>query len=99
MVSISSPLNDCSGRLREQGISSSLVLLIIALLVGMLAPQPTPSTQTRSSDALVALADMIPPQLAYSRLQGNVDARRHIALSIGLRPQNDLRLYQYLRTI
>jgi len=74
-------------------------LLIVALLIGMLASQSTPSTQTRSSDALVALADMIPPQLAYSRLQGNVDARRHIALSIGLRPQNDLRLYQYLRTI
>ncbi|MDQ2885048.1 MAG: S53 family peptidase [Chloroflexota bacterium] len=77
-----------------------MILLIVALLMGAFTFQlPMSSTRARSSAALVALMDMIPPQLASSRLLGSVDTRQRIALSLGLRPRNALRLQGYLNNL
>ncbi len=75
----------------------SLALLIVTLSISVFAFQHAMfSARARSGAALVALTDMIPPQLASSRLQGSVNRQQRIALSFGLRPQNASLLQHYL---
>jgi subtilase family serine protease len=93
----SSSTRDTTLRHAQTRDVSLLALLIVALLIGAFTFQlPMSSTRARSGAALVALMDMLPPQLASSRLLGSVDTQQRIALSLGLRPRNALRLQRYL---
>ncbi len=74
----------------------TITLLISILALQIFYPQ---LHRTNTQEALVSLTGMIPPLLASSRLQGSVDAQQHIALSIGLRPQNLVQLHRFVQTI
>ncbi len=93
----SSSIHDTRLRRVQTRNASSLTLLLVALLIGTFTFQlPTSSARARSGAALVALTDMIPPQLASSRVLGSADTQQRIALSLALRPQNALLLQRYL---
>ena len=74
-------------RYRQEIFTHLLAWLIIGLLIHAITFQPVMPARIKAGATLVALADMVPAQIAYSRLLGNVDAQRRIPLSVGLRPQ------------
>lgn len=99
MASSSSTRNTTLRHAQARDVSL-LALLIVALLIGAFTFQlPMPSMRARSGAALVALMDMVPPQLASSRLLGSVDTWQRITLSLGLRPRNSLLLQRYLANL
>jgi hypothetical protein len=70
-----------------------MAMVVVALMVFQV--QAVFFIRATTGNELVGLADMVSPLLAYSHVQGAVDEQRNVALSIGLRPQNQLRLHSY----
>jgi kumamolisin len=78
-----------------------ILLLIIASLLITTAFQflPLQQREANAQEALASLTGMISPSLSSSHLQGPVDGQQHIALSIGLRPQNTASLHHFVQNI
>ncbi len=78
-----------------------ILLPLLALLLFITAFQflPSPHREANAQSALVSLTGMIPPQLSSSHLQGSLAGSQHIALSIGLRPQNTAGLHSFIQNM
>ena len=78
-----------------------LSLMTILLALELVAAQflYLPHEKTKAREALFALTGTTSPLLTVSHLQGLANTRQHIALSIGLRPQNQISLHRYVQNV
>ncbi len=78
-----------------------LSLMTILLALELVAAQCLylPHEKTKAREALFALTGTTSPLLTISHLQGPANTRQHIALSIGLRPQNQISLHRYVQNV
>ena len=78
-----------------------LSLMTILLALELVAAQCLylPHEKTKAREALFALTGTTSPLLTISHLQGLTNTRQHIALSIGLRPQNQISLHRYVQNV
>ena len=77
----------------------SLITILLALELVAAQCFFLPPTKTKARETLFALTGTTSPLLAVSHLQGSANTQQHIALSIGLRPQNEASLHRYVQNV